>query len=149
MGVYSDGSYNVPAGLIYSFPVTCRNGEWSIVQGIHIFSLTKVKTKCFKRVGDCWCVLFDVVQRFTDRWSIEEEDGFDSRGVEGREGPCLLLPLLDLFLSVKDDKGALFRIMMLVVKPHEIKRATCFSIVVFRWPYKTAIWIFDLFQSRL
>jgi hypothetical protein len=33
MGVYSDGSYNVPAGLIYSFPVTCRNGEWKIVQG--------------------------------------------------------------------------------------------------------------------
>ncbi|KAL8491035.1 hypothetical protein ACS0TY_022885 [Phlomoides rotata] len=33
MGVYSDGSYNVPAGLIYSFPVTCKNGEWSIVQG--------------------------------------------------------------------------------------------------------------------
>lgn len=33
MGVYSDGSYNVPAGLIYSFPVTCKNGEWTIVQG--------------------------------------------------------------------------------------------------------------------
>jgi malate dehydrogenase len=33
MGVYSDGSYNVPAGLIYSFPVTCQNGEWKIVQG--------------------------------------------------------------------------------------------------------------------
>ncbi|KAG5236352.1 malate dehydrogenase [Salix suchowensis] len=33
MGVYSDGSYNVPSGLIYSFPVTCRNGEWKIVQG--------------------------------------------------------------------------------------------------------------------
>jgi len=33
MGVYSDGSYNVPAGLIYSFPVTTRNGEWQIVQG--------------------------------------------------------------------------------------------------------------------
>ncbi|KAI3863274.1 hypothetical protein MKW92_036448 [Papaver armeniacum] len=32
MGVYSDGSYDVPAGLIYSFPVTCKNGEWSIVQ---------------------------------------------------------------------------------------------------------------------
>ncbi|KAE8712414.1 malate dehydrogenase [Hibiscus syriacus] len=28
MGVYSDGSYNVPAGVIYSFPVTCKNGEW-------------------------------------------------------------------------------------------------------------------------
>jgi len=33
MGVYSDGSYSVPSGLIYSFPVTCRNGDWSIVQG--------------------------------------------------------------------------------------------------------------------
>ncbi|CAK9160038.1 unnamed protein product [Ilex paraguariensis] len=33
MGVYSDGSYNVPAGLIYSFPVVCSGGEWSIVQG--------------------------------------------------------------------------------------------------------------------
>ncbi|MBA0570762.1 hypothetical protein Golob_004374, partial [Gossypium lobatum] len=32
MGVYSDGSYNAPAGVIYSFPVTCRNGEWTIVQ---------------------------------------------------------------------------------------------------------------------
>ncbi|KAK8946214.1 hypothetical protein KSP40_PGU016313 [Platanthera guangdongensis] len=32
MGVYSDGSYGVPAGLIYSFPVTCEKGGWSIVQ---------------------------------------------------------------------------------------------------------------------
>lgn len=38
MGVYSDGSYKVPAGLIYSFPVTCENGEWKIVQGM-VFSL--------------------------------------------------------------------------------------------------------------
>lgn len=36
MGVYSDGSYNVPAGLIYSYPVTCRDGEWTIVQGMYI-----------------------------------------------------------------------------------------------------------------
>ncbi|KAK1267069.1 Malate dehydrogenase, cytoplasmic [Acorus gramineus] len=36
MGVYSDGSYNVPAGLIYSFPVTCRNGEWTIVQATYM-----------------------------------------------------------------------------------------------------------------
>ncbi|KAM0932235.1 putative malate dehydrogenase [Dioscorea sansibarensis] len=28
--------YGVPAGLIYSFPVTCRNGEWNIVQGMLI-----------------------------------------------------------------------------------------------------------------
>lgn len=33
MGVYSDGSYGVPEGIFYSFPVTCDKGEWSIVQG--------------------------------------------------------------------------------------------------------------------
>ncbi|KAJ0245117.1 Malate dehydrogenase 1 [Hirschfeldia incana] len=43
MGVYSDGSYNVPAGLIYSFPVTCRNGEWSIVQGLPIDEMSRKK----------------------------------------------------------------------------------------------------------
>ncbi|KAG6574915.1 malate dehydrogenase [Cucurbita pepo subsp. pepo] len=43
MGVYSDGSYNVPAGLMYSFPVTCRNGEWSIVQGLSIDEFSRKK----------------------------------------------------------------------------------------------------------
>ncbi|KAH9682044.1 hypothetical protein WN943_029095 [Citrus x changshan-huyou] len=43
MGVYSDGSYNVPAGLIYSFPVTCRNGEWTIVQGLSIDEFSRKK----------------------------------------------------------------------------------------------------------
>lgn len=43
MGVYSDGSYNVPAGLIYSFPVTCRNGEWTIVQGLSIDGFSRKK----------------------------------------------------------------------------------------------------------
>ncbi|KAL3359808.1 hypothetical protein AABB24_016344 [Solanum stoloniferum] len=43
MGVYSDGSYNVPAGLIYSFPVTCKNGEWSIVQGLPIDEFSRKK----------------------------------------------------------------------------------------------------------
>ena len=28
MGVYSDGSYGVAEGLIYSFPVTCSGGDW-------------------------------------------------------------------------------------------------------------------------
>lgn len=32
MGVVSDGSYDTPAGLVYSFPVTCKDGKWSIVQ---------------------------------------------------------------------------------------------------------------------
>ena len=36
MAIPSDGSYGVPEGLISSFPVTCRGGEYSIVQGLDI-----------------------------------------------------------------------------------------------------------------
>jgi malate dehydrogenase len=44
MAVVSDGSYGVPEGLISSFPVTTRNGEWEIVQGLDIddFSRTRI-----------------------------------------------------------------------------------------------------------
>ncbi|CAK7347828.1 unnamed protein product [Dovyalis caffra] len=43
MGVYSDGSYGIQPGLIYSFPVTCEKGKWSIVQGIKIDELSRAK----------------------------------------------------------------------------------------------------------
>ncbi|GAA1921217.1 malate dehydrogenase [Nocardioides marmoribigeumensis] len=36
MAVVSDGSYGVPEGLIYSFPVITKNGDWEIVQGLEI-----------------------------------------------------------------------------------------------------------------
>ncbi|MEJ0004983.1 MAG: malate dehydrogenase [Steroidobacteraceae bacterium] len=36
MGVPSDGSYGIPEGVIYSYPVTCRGGEYQIVQGLSI-----------------------------------------------------------------------------------------------------------------
>ena len=36
MGIHSDGSYGVAEGLIYSFPVTCENGQYKIVQGLDI-----------------------------------------------------------------------------------------------------------------
>ncbi len=36
MAVCSDGSYDVPEGLISGFPCTCANGEWSIVEGLEI-----------------------------------------------------------------------------------------------------------------
>jgi malate dehydrogenase len=36
MAVISDGSYGVPEGLISSFPVTTKNGDWSIVEGLDI-----------------------------------------------------------------------------------------------------------------
>jgi malate dehydrogenase len=43
MGVYSDGSYGVDAKLIYSYPVTCANGDWQIVQGIDINDFSRAK----------------------------------------------------------------------------------------------------------
>jgi malate dehydrogenase len=36
MAVASDGSYGVPEGLVYSYPVVTRNGDWEIVQGLEI-----------------------------------------------------------------------------------------------------------------
>ncbi|OBI99932.1 malate dehydrogenase [Mycobacterium sp. 1482292.6] len=36
MAVYSDGSYGVPEGIVSSFPVTTKDGNWSIVQGLEI-----------------------------------------------------------------------------------------------------------------
>ena len=36
MGVYSDGSYGIAEGLIYSFPCVCKDGDWEIVQGLEI-----------------------------------------------------------------------------------------------------------------
>ena len=43
MGVYSDGSYGVAEGLIYSFPVTCSGGDWSIVQGVEVNAFSQEK----------------------------------------------------------------------------------------------------------
>ena len=43
MGVYSDGSYGITEGLIYSFPCICKNGDWSIVQGLDINNFSREK----------------------------------------------------------------------------------------------------------
>jgi malate dehydrogenase len=44
MGVYSDGkTYGVPEGLIYSFPVTCSNGQYTIVRGLQIDAASQAR----------------------------------------------------------------------------------------------------------
>ena len=45
MGVHSDGSYGITEGLIYSFPVKCKDGDWSIVNDISINDFSKKKMK--------------------------------------------------------------------------------------------------------
>ncbi len=43
MAVRSDGSYGIPEGLIYSFPVTTSDGDWEIVQGLEIDEFSRAK----------------------------------------------------------------------------------------------------------
>jgi malate dehydrogenase len=45
MAIPSDGSYDVEEGLISSFPVTCSNGSYEIVQGLDIddFSRSRIE----------------------------------------------------------------------------------------------------------
>ncbi|QMW65664.1 malate dehydrogenase [Mumia sp. ZJ1417] len=43
MAVSSDGSYGVPEGLISSFPVITKGGDWEIVQGLEIDDFSRAK----------------------------------------------------------------------------------------------------------
>ncbi len=49
MGIYSDGSYGIDKGLIYSFPVTCKDGDWAIVQGLQISEFSRGRMKASER----------------------------------------------------------------------------------------------------
>lgn len=53
MGIHSDGSYGIAEGLIYSFPVTCENGKYSIVQGLAINDFSRdLMTKTEKELQE-------------------------------------------------------------------------------------------------
>jgi malate dehydrogenase len=41
MGVPSDGSYGIGEGVIYSVPVTCKDGKYAVVQGLAIDEFTR------------------------------------------------------------------------------------------------------------
>ena len=43
MAVYSDGSYGIQEGLMYSFPCVCENGEWKIIQGLEVNEFSRLK----------------------------------------------------------------------------------------------------------
>lgn len=43
MGVFSDGSYGTPEGVMFSFPVTIADKKWSIVQGLALDDFAKGK----------------------------------------------------------------------------------------------------------
>ena len=41
MGIPSDGSYGIPEGVIYGYPVTCRGGRWQIMKGIEVSEFSR------------------------------------------------------------------------------------------------------------
>jgi malate dehydrogenase len=41
MGVPSDGSYGIPEGVIFGYPVTCRGGQYQIVKGIELSEFSR------------------------------------------------------------------------------------------------------------
>jgi len=43
MAVPSDGSYGVPEGLIYSFPVTTKDGSYTIVPDLEVSDFSRSK----------------------------------------------------------------------------------------------------------
>jgi malate dehydrogenase len=43
MGIASDGAYGIPADTIYGFPVTCANGEYTLVSGLEIDEFSRGK----------------------------------------------------------------------------------------------------------
>lgn len=48
-GIVSDGSYDIPEGLVYSFPTTIKAGEISIVQGLEIDELSRDRLQVTQR----------------------------------------------------------------------------------------------------
>jgi malate dehydrogenase len=36
MGIPSDGSYGIPEGILYGYPVTCKGGKYEIVKGLEV-----------------------------------------------------------------------------------------------------------------
>jgi len=54
MAVPSDGSYGVPEGIISSFPCTCKDGSYEIVQGLDIdeFSRGKIDASAAELVSE-------------------------------------------------------------------------------------------------
>ena len=49
MAVPSDGSYDIPHGLVYSFPVTCSGGDYRIVQGLECNEFSRARMTATRR----------------------------------------------------------------------------------------------------
>jgi len=49
MSVMSDGSYGISEGIVFSMPVTCKAGEYEIVQGLELDPLSQARLKASEK----------------------------------------------------------------------------------------------------
>ncbi|MDH4110315.1 MAG: malate dehydrogenase [Gammaproteobacteria bacterium] len=49
MGIPADGSYGVAPGVVYSYPVRCRNGDYEIVQGLAINDFSRERMQATEK----------------------------------------------------------------------------------------------------
>ena len=49
MSVASDGSYGIEEGVVFSFPVTCKNGDYEIVQGLEIDDFSRGRLRASEK----------------------------------------------------------------------------------------------------
>ncbi len=45
MGIPSDGSYGIAEGVIFGYPVTCKGGEYTIVQGLSLSAFSRARSE--------------------------------------------------------------------------------------------------------
>lgn len=63
MGVPSDGSYGIEEGVVFSYPVTCKNGEYEIVQGLELDQLSQTRLQVSeKELRDERAVIEDLLR---------------------------------------------------------------------------------------
>jgi malate dehydrogenase len=49
MGIPADGSYGIQPGIVFGYPVTCKNGQYEIVQGLEIDAFSRGKIEATEK----------------------------------------------------------------------------------------------------
>ena len=63
MGIPSDGSYGIPEGTVFGFPVTCENGEYKLVRDLEIDDFSRERINAtLKELEDEQAGVADLLQ---------------------------------------------------------------------------------------
>ena len=79
MAVPSDGSYGIPEGLIFSFPITidAKTRDWKIVQGLELDAFAKQKIEITTKVSSTNFLKIIFIKYFLKELTAEREDALE------------------------------------------------------------------------